>query len=139
MKKTFVLLLLALAFSCKTNEDITAVNFDTSIEPKSIGEVVDHTYYSIAYSENDEQAYWVYYHLTPELINGTQKRTDDFREDPLVSTGSATLADYKGSGYDRGHLCPAADMALNHTSMSESFFPICHHRTQALTEVFGLN
>jgi endonuclease G len=35
---------------------------------------------------------------------------------------STTLEDYKGSGYDRGHLCPAADMTLNKTSMSETFY-----------------
>lgn len=122
MKQTIVLLLVVLLFSCKTNENIPQENTDTSLEPKSSGEVVNHTYYSLAYSEQDEQAYWVFYQLTPELINGAQSRTDDFREDPLVSSGSATLADYKGSGYDRGHLCPAADMTLNHTSMSESFF-----------------
>ena len=80
------------------------------------------TYYTPAYSENYEQAYWVYYHLTPELINGTQTRTDDYRADPLVSTGSASLTDYSGSGYDRGLLCPAADMSLNKTSMSETFY-----------------
>jgi endonuclease G, mitochondrial len=60
--------------------------------------------------------------LTPELINGSQDRTDDFRPDPAVSTASASLNAYKGSGYDRGHLCPAADMKLNQTSMSETFF-----------------
>ena len=64
----------------------------------------------------------MYYQITPELINGSQARTDDFRPDPLVSTGSASLADYSGSGYDRGHLCPAADMKLNKTSMSETFY-----------------
>ena len=92
------------------------------LEPKSAGEIVKHTYYSLAYSEENEQAYWVYYQLTPEEINGSQSRTDDFRPDPLISTGSATLADYSGSGYDRGHMCPAADMKLNKTSMSETFY-----------------
>lgn len=77
---------------------------------------------TLAYSEENEQAYQVYYQLTPDLINGSQTRTDDFRADPTVTTGSATLEDYKGSGYDGGHLCPAADMTLNKTSMSETFY-----------------
>lgn len=119
MKKIFLLAFYVLLISCKS-DDIQPTN--TSLEPLSKGEIIKHTYYTLAYSEADEQAYWVYYHLTPELINGTQTRTDDFRADPLVSTGSASLDDYKGSGYDRGHLCPAADMTLNKTSMSESFY-----------------
>jgi len=120
MRKILLFCLLVLSFSCKKEPDILPTN--TSLEPISKGEIVKHTYYTLAYSEADEQAYWVYYHLTPELINGTQTRTDDFRSDPLVNTGSASLADYSGSGYDRGHLCPAADMTLNKTSMSESFY-----------------
>lgn len=121
MKILYLLACILTLVSCKA-QDNSIVEQNTSLEPKSIGEIVNHTYYSLSYDENDEQAYWVYYHLTPDLINGTQSRTDDFREDPMVSTGSATLDDYKGSGYDRGHLCPAADMTLNHTSMSESFY-----------------
>ena len=56
------------------------------------------------------------------MIGGTPTRTDDYRADPLVKTGSASLADYSGSGYDLGHLCPAADLTLNKTSMSETFY-----------------
>ncbi len=119
MKKIFSILFYILLISCN-KDDIQPAN--NSLEPKSAGEIVKHTYYTLAYSEANEQAFLVYYVLTPELINGTQSRTDDFRADSAVSTGSASLNDYKGSGYDRGHLCPAADMALNKTSMSESFF-----------------
>ena len=49
-------------------------------------------------------------------------RTNDFRIDYKVKTGSASLSDYKGSGYDRGHLAPAGDMKWSSTAMSESFF-----------------
>jgi len=49
-------------------------------------------------------------------------RTNDFRIDYKVKTGSASLSDYKGSGYDRGHLAPAADFKWSSTVMSESFF-----------------
>jgi endonuclease G len=121
MKRILFLLLLILSFSCKKENDIEPP-LERSLEPISGGEIIKHTYYSLSYSEENEQAYWVYYELTSDLINGTQSRTDDFRSDPLVTTGSASLADYSGSGYDRGHLCPAADMTLNKISMSETFY-----------------
>ena len=50
------------------------------------------------------------------------RRTNRFREDPEVPTGSATNADYRKSGYDRGHLAPAADMAFSVQTMADSFF-----------------
>lgn len=62
------------------------------------------------------------YELTLKEVNGTFKRTNDFRPDPMVKTGSASLADYKGSGYDRDHLAPAADMKWSLKAMSESFY-----------------
>lgn len=121
MNKIIFLLVLFLTFSCKKDDEIPAIQ-NYELQPISAGEILKHTYYTLAYSEENEQASWVYYQLTPELINGTQTRTDDFRADPAVKTGSASLNDYKGSGYDRGHLCPAADMTLNYTSMSETFY-----------------
>jgi endonuclease G, mitochondrial len=85
-------------------------------------QIVRHNYFILSYSEPNEQAEWVYYELTPALIWGKQSRTDDYRPDSLVSTMSAQLDDYRGSGYDRGHLCPAGDMKLNYTSMTETFY-----------------
>lgn len=85
-------------------------------------EVVDHTFYSLGYSEDHEQAAWVTYELWNLEINGSYSRTEDFRKDKVVSTGSARLSDYKGSGYDRGHLAPAGDMTFSKTAMSESFY-----------------
>lgn len=96
-------------------------SFTQDLLPTSTtGQVIKHQYYTLSYSEPHEQAEWVYYILTPDLINGSVSRTDNFRPD--IKTGSAQLLDYRGSGYDRGHLCPAGDMKLNRTAMSESFF-----------------
>ncbi len=121
MKKLITLLCLATIFLSSCAQDVTPPSVDNSLRPESEGEVVKHTYYSLAYSEANEQAMWVYYILTPEMVNGSASRQDDFREDHKVSTGSAELSDYSGSGYDRGHLCPAASMSINAKAMSESF------------------
>ncbi len=78
--------------------------------------------YTLCYRESYEQAEWVAYTLTPEKLVKNTKRTGDFREDPEISTGSALPEDYRFSGYDRGHLAPAADFAYSLETMTDSFF-----------------
>jgi len=85
-------------------------------------QIVEHFAFSICYDEQSEQAKWVLYELTSSEVNGSYKRTNDFRVDPNIRTGSASLSDYKGSGYDRGHLAPAGDMKWSYQAMSESFY-----------------
>ena len=92
--------------------------------PKSApnDQIIHHSNYTLNYSEQHEQAKWVAYSLTSSQVYGSVDRTNNFRTDPKVKTGSASLPDYKGSGYDRGHLAPAGDMKSTYTAMSESFY-----------------
>ena len=78
--------------------------------------------FDLGYNEESEQASWVVYILTSEKVEeGSEARTDNFRPDTGISTGSAALADYRGSGFDRGHLAPAGDMKWDREAMSQSF------------------
>jgi endonuclease G len=91
--------------------------------PVSItGQIVKHKYYTLSYSKQNKQAEWVFYLLTKKNSLGAVERKNNFRPDPLVSTGSASLKDYSKSGYDKGHLCPAADMSFDAQAMSETFY-----------------
>jgi len=100
---------------------ITNLNFK-DLRPTFNGELVKHTHYSLSYSEKHEQAEWVFYEINKERILGLVNRTDDFRSDKSISTNSASLDDYKSTGYDRGHLAPAQDFSFSTSAMSESFY-----------------
>lgn len=89
---------------------------------KSDHQIRNFEHYSLCYRESYEQAEWSAYCLTEEELVKNAKRSDDFRADPEIATGSATPADYKKSGYDRGHLSPAADFAFDQNAMSETFY-----------------
>jgi len=66
--------------------------------------------YTFQYSEAHEQAAGVLYRITAEQLQVS--RTDDFRRDGAVTTGSATLADCRRSGYDRGQLAAAMSLSV---------------------------
>ena len=87
------------------------------------GEIIEHTGYTLSYREEYEVPEWVAYELTREEVTTLAvERKDNFREDKAVSTGSATLQDYKKSGYDRGHMAPAADFRWSAEAMDDTFY-----------------
>jgi endonuclease G len=87
------------------------------------GQIIRHKYYTLSYSEEHEQAEWVAYVLTRERLSVPWvQRVDDFMPDPKVRTQSATPDDYRGSGYDRGHLVPVADRSFSEEAMQETFY-----------------
>jgi len=86
-------------------------------------DIISHTGFSFVFNDAHKQSDWVAYMLCRERIaNPITERTDIFRPDPAVKTGTATAADYRNSGYDRGHIVPSADMLWSKTAMDESFF-----------------
>ena len=84
--------------------------------------VILHKGFSFVYDETCEQPRWVAYVLTKKETEGTEERSNKFSVDPYVHSETATNQDYSKSGYDRGHLAPAADMKWSETAMQESFY-----------------
>ncbi len=98
-------------------------------------EVILHSAMALVYNENYEQASWVAHIILPDVVSGMVGRSNDFRPDPLVKTGTSedrdffirdTLSDgtykYQGFGFDRGHLAPSADFRWSQKALSESFY-----------------
>ena len=97
-------------------------SIEDGIPAEIAGQLIKKTVFWLSYNEEFEQAEWTAYILTRNMvIDGIFPRSDNFRSDTNVTTESASLKDYRGSGFDRGHLVPAGDMKWSEISMSESF------------------
>jgi len=103
--------------------------------PEGNQKFIKHKAMIISYNEEHEQANWVAHKINKKIINGNISRSNNFRRDPLISTGSSEEADYflksklnsgkytyDGYGYDRGHLAPSADFKWSFNALSESYF-----------------
>ena len=98
--------------------------------PKSKGLLVEHTYYSLSYLEEHEQAEWVHYRLSPKMvltnqINRKKFKTDrNYYQDKTFKSKSAHKDDIKFSvdSFEKGHLAAAADMKINLISVREAAY-----------------
>ncbi len=86
------------------------------------GEVIHHDYYSLSYHERFEQAEWVAYELKKSHLTYDDRKRPYFIEDPFVKSKSADWKNYRGSGFDRGHLCSAGDMRFSELAYNQTFY-----------------
>lgn len=125
MKRNFLLLLYfsivnSLCFS--QNINLEGIEIPTITEERS-DRVITHKGYTVSYNYDWKIPNWVAYELTDLEVQGEVPRYDRFKPDPMVPQGAtATTNDYKHSGYDRGHMAPAADMKWDEQVMKESFY-----------------
>jgi endonuclease G len=85
-------------------------------------EIHAYTGFTLCYRDAYELSEWSAYAMTREKLEVVTKRSDHFQSDPHITTGSARPDDYRGSGFDRGHLAPAADMRWSVQAMEDSFY-----------------
>ena len=79
--------------------------------------------YTISYNRNWNQPNWVAWELNKNETRGRNNRNEEFTADPdLAEAYQVESYDYSGSGYDRGHMCPAGDNHFDAKAMNESFY-----------------
>ena len=97
-----LLLLFCVVFSCCwAGEQVPQYDNLSFGIPGKADTIIDRPGYALGYIEYHEQPAWVIYIMTQtEATTKVAKRTNKFRSDPEIPTGSATMGDYRRSGYD---------------------------------------
>ena len=80
------------------------------------------TAFTLSYNDFYKTPNWVAWELTREETEGTESRKSKFEPDPDLPEPRVEHSDYTNSGYDRGHMAPAADMKWSGKAMEESFY-----------------
>ena len=104
-----------------STKTVEASDFDF-LPTSTTGQVVHHQFYSLSYHEKYEQAEWVAYELTQIQLLSICIKRPYFEQDPKIKTQSAHYKNYKDSGYNKGHLCPAGDRKFSVEAYNETFF-----------------
>lgn len=130
---TLTLLLLAITAGSalaqpkfKRNRDTEerSLHIEQVVSPAGITEqVLHHKGFTVSYNSALLIPNWVAWELTDtEASAEITSRTDEFLPDPDVRGRQADTRDYSNTGYDRGHMAPAADMKWDRQAMVESFY-----------------
>lgn len=108
-----------------SREELSPLSYGGNVAyglPGGNGVILDKGFFVVLFDTTTFVPRWVSYRLTKEFLGGSAERTDDFRPDPDLSAGKRSeLEDYRSSGYDRGHMAPAADFVRSREAMSATF------------------
>jgi endonuclease G len=87
--------------------------------------VLKHTNYTSTFSISKKYPVMVEWWVTKAMVSCPKplKRKDNFKADPLLPEHTNLSQDYVSSGYDRGHMMPAADnLCQTQLVQDESFY-----------------
>lgn len=91
--------------------------------PSDDGTLLCRTGYLLAHDGDFKTPIWVIQRLTKEKALLRLPRKESFKVDPDLKKGErAEITDYKGSGWDRGHMAPSADFGWSAQAMAETYY-----------------
>lgn len=102
--------------SVSKGDDLLAVKIPDSLKSQE----KDYEGFRVSFNSDNHTPNWVSWELLASETEGDQSRYDKFWQDEEID-GCPTHYDYSHSGYDRGHLCPAADQKWSRTAMIDCF------------------
>ena len=106
------------SFTTNTTVESGSFNF---LPTSTSNDVYTNDAYSFSYVEDYEQSEWVAYELTSKDMTNANYKRPYFNQDKSVKTKSADWRNYKNSGYNKGHLCPAADRKSSYEMYETTF------------------
>lgn len=80
----------------------------------------DYTGFTVSFNKDNRTPNWVAWELLGTETSGGESRSNKFWQDEEME-GCPVTRDYTNSGYDRGHMCPAADQKWSSEAMTDCF------------------
>ena len=132
MKKIYLPLVLLLLLVSYVNSDklslnaekLPSDNYEIPVCQVDMPEVcLERMGYTVSFNPKTNIPNWVAWELNADKLIERESRSDKFVPDPDIEERKAITTDeYKGSGWDRGHMCPAGDNRWHWRAMDESFY-----------------
>lgn len=83
-------------------------------------QIKGYTGFALSFNADNHTPNWVAWELLGSETDGPQSRGNLFWKDDEI-IGCPDVSDYKKSGFDRGHMCPAADQKWSEKAMTDCF------------------
>lgn len=101
----------------------THLKFGSPSQPNDNNIQVCRKGYALIFNTSTKTPLWVAENLKQENVFGEAARMTQFSPDPEIPYQyQAKKSDYSRTGYDQGHMAPAADFSQDQQMMNESFY-----------------
>ena len=109
--------------SCLSRQTSMAPVYVQTVSNKlHVNHIIHYEGFDVSYDENNLIPCWVSYSLLSDEVLDTPPPTQGgFKQDKKIKLKQADYSDYKGTGWSRGHMAPAADFKWSTTAYEGTY------------------